>query len=47
MVPDYWAILPALPKTSVGKIDKKRLRELVAAGHMEIVHEAAFPAEDR
>jgi fatty-acyl-CoA synthase len=47
MVPDYWAILPALPKTSVGKIDKKRLREQVAAGHMEIVYEPAFPAEDR
>ena len=45
MVPDYWALLPALPKTSVGKIDKKRLREQVAAGHMVIVHELTFAAE--
>jgi fatty-acyl-CoA synthase len=47
MVPDYWAVLPTLPKTTVGKIDKKHLREQVAAGHIEIVYEPAFPAEDR
>lgn len=46
MVPDYWAAIPALPKTSVGKIDKKRLREQVAAGHMDIVHETMFAAEE-
>ncbi|HEX7883974.1 MAG TPA: AMP-binding protein, partial [Afipia sp.] len=46
MVPEYWAILPALPKTSVGKIDKKRLREQVAAGHIAIVHEPMFAAEE-
>ena len=46
MVPDYWALLPALPKTSVGKIDKKRLREQVASGTMEIVHELTFAAEE-
>ena len=44
MVPDYWALLSELPKTSVGKIDKKRLRERVAAGDMDIVHESAFAA---
>lgn len=44
MVPDYWALLSCLPKTSVGKIDKKRLRERVAAGDMVIVHESAFAA---
>lgn len=46
MVPEYWSILPALPKTSVGKIDKKRLREQVAAGHIAIVHEPMFAAEE-
>lgn len=46
MVPEYWSILTALPKTSVGKIDKKRLREQVAAGHIAIVHEPMFAAEE-
>jgi fatty-acyl-CoA synthase len=46
MVPEYWSILPALPKTSVGKIDKKRLREQVAAGHIVIAHELTFAAEE-
>jgi fatty-acyl-CoA synthase len=46
MVPDHWAVRPALPKTSVGKIDKKRLREQVAAGHIDIVHETKFAAEE-
>lgn len=46
MVPDYWAVLPVLPKTSVGKIDKKRLREQVAAGHIDMVHELTFAAEE-
>ena len=45
MVPDYWAVLPTLPKTSVGKIDKKCLREQVAAGHIVIVQELTFCAE--
>jgi fatty-acyl-CoA synthase len=39
MIPDYWARLAELPKTSVGKIDKKRLRERVAAGELSIVRE--------
>jgi fatty-acyl-CoA synthase len=45
MVPEYWSQLPALPKTSVGKIDKRRLREQVAAGDIEIVQELSFLAE--
>lgn len=32
MVPDYWAQLRDLPRTSVGKIDKQRLREDVKGG---------------
>lgn len=32
MIPDYWAQLSGLPKTSVGKIDKQRLRENAKGG---------------
>ena len=45
-VPERWMFVGELDKTSVGKIDKKRLREQVAAGHIDIVHEPAFAAED-
>jgi fatty-acyl-CoA synthase len=35
-VPEYWAFTTALPKTSVGKIDKKELRRLHAAGSFDV-----------
>ena len=35
-IPEYWAIVDEIPKTSVGKIDKKLLREEVAAGSLAI-----------
>jgi len=35
-VPEYWATVVELPKTSVGKIDKKELRRLYAAGQMAV-----------
>ena len=31
-VPEYWAFVDALPKTSVGKIDKQSLRRRLAEG---------------
>lgn len=31
-IPDLWLMAPELPRTSVGKIDKKHIRELVARG---------------
>jgi fatty-acyl-CoA synthase len=31
-LPDHWAFIDAVPKTSVGKFDKKRLREEHAKG---------------
>jgi fatty-acyl-CoA synthase len=31
-LPDHWAFIQAVPKTSVGKFDKKRLREEHAKG---------------
>jgi fatty-acyl-CoA synthase len=32
-LPERWAVIPEIPKTSVGKFDKKRLREQYAKGH--------------
>jgi fatty-acyl-CoA synthase len=46
MVPEYWAVLESLPKTSVGKIDKKQLRDYAAKGQIDIVQEHAFAAEE-
>jgi acyl-CoA synthetase (AMP-forming)/AMP-acid ligase II len=38
--------MDCLPKTSVGKIDKKQLRDYAAKGQIEIVQEHGFVAED-
>jgi fatty-acyl-CoA synthase len=35
-VPERWATLPAVPKTSVGKFDKKEVRRAYAAGELPI-----------
>ena len=32
MIPEYWSLLDHLPRTSIGKIDKRRLREDSASG---------------
>ena len=36
-LPERWVFLPELPKTSVGKFDKKRLRQQHADGALDIV----------
>lgn len=36
-IPEYWAVASALPRTSVGKIDKRALREQVRTGSLDIV----------
>jgi fatty-acyl-CoA synthase len=36
-VPEYFATLSELPRTSVGKIDKKELRRQHAAGQIAVV----------
>lgn len=36
-LPEYWAMVDALPRTSVGKIDKRALREQLDGGSIEIV----------
>ncbi|MET7639332.1 long-chain fatty acid--CoA ligase [Streptomyces sp. NPDC005438] len=35
-VPERWALIPAVPKTSVGKFDKKRIRGQYAEGELEV-----------
>ncbi len=35
-VPEYWALIDEVPKTSVGKFDKKVLRSRYAAGEMDV-----------
>ena len=41
-VPEYWALVDDIPKTSVGKMDKKLLREEVAAGRLAIQKHLGF-----
>jgi len=36
-LPERWAFIEAVPKTSVGKFDKKRVRSSYAAGGLEVV----------
>jgi fatty-acyl-CoA synthase len=36
-VPERWSVVPRVPKTSVGKYDKKELRRLYADGTLEVV----------
>ncbi len=38
-IPDNWAFIAEVPKTSVGKFDKKVLRAQHAAGDLAVVHE--------
>jgi fatty-acyl-CoA synthase len=42
-LPERWAFVDELPKTSVGKFDKKALRTQVADGTIEIIELAAPP----
>jgi len=42
-LPERWAYAPEIPKTSVGKFDKKVLRKKAADGELEI-HEVDLPA---
>ncbi len=42
MIPEYWASVKAIPKTSVGKMDKKSIREQVDSGVLAVVVETSF-----
>ena len=35
--PEHFAFVPEVPKTSIGKLDKKRLRERLADGVIDVV----------
>ena len=35
-IPEYWCLQESIPKTSVGKIDKKRLREALASDELVV-----------
>jgi fatty-acyl-CoA synthase len=37
-VPEHWTFIDEVPKTSVGKFDKKRLRAAAAEGRLDIAH---------
>jgi fatty-acyl-CoA synthase len=39
-LPDDYAFVPEVPKTSTGKFDKKQLRRQLHGGDLEIVHVA-------
>lgn len=39
-VPERWAFLPEVPKTSIGKFDKKLLRTRYAEGRPDIAESA-------
>jgi fatty-acyl-CoA synthase len=45
-LPERWAFADEIPKTSVGKFDKKVLRVQAADGSLEIT-EVDLPARDR
>ncbi|WP_406688526.1 long-chain fatty acid--CoA ligase [Saccharopolyspora sp. ID03-671] len=37
-LPEYWTFITEAPKTSVGKFDKKRLRQHHAEGALDVIH---------
>jgi fatty-acyl-CoA synthase len=44
-LPDRWTFVPEVPKTSVGKFDKKVLREMYNSGQLEVI-EAGSPRRE-
>jgi fatty-acyl-CoA synthase len=37
-LPENWTFIDEVPKTSVGKFDKKRIRAAAAEGKLDIAH---------
>jgi fatty-acyl-CoA synthase len=37
-LPERWAVIPSVPKTSVGKFDKKVIRRQYADGELNVTH---------
>ena len=46
-LPERWAMIDEVPKTSVGKFDKKVLRSRLAEGAIQVVEEGAPPTGQR
>jgi fatty-acyl-CoA synthase len=46
-VPERWALIDEVPKTSVGKFDKKVLRVRLAEGAIQVIEEGAPSAAKR
>lgn len=46
MIPDYWATITSLPRTSVGKIDKKMIRKQFDGGELSVLAESRFCSGD-
>ena len=46
-LPERWSFLPELPKTSVGKFDKRRLRALYGEGQIAVEQAGEAPAPGR
>lgn len=42
MIPENWSVLEAIPKTSVGKLDKKAIKEKFGEGGLNVVIETRF-----
>lgn len=47
MIPEYWATADSIPRTSVGKVDKKTLREQFDTGGMAVIVETGFTSGDQ
>lgn len=47
MIPEYWAVVESLPRTSVGKVDKKRIKEQFDGGDLAVLAETRFGSGDR
>ena len=46
MIPEYWARADSIPRTTVGKYDKKTLREQFETGGMTVIMETGFISGD-
>jgi fatty-acyl-CoA synthase len=42
MIPEYWAVVDCIPKTSVGKFDKKTIKEQFGEGGLTVIVESRF-----
>lgn len=47
MIPEYWAATAAIPKTTVGKFDKKAIKDAFARGALNVVVESRFGSGDQ